>query len=340
MNTIILQEAGKLEYKQIELDKGLESDEALLKVHRVGICGTDMHAFRGKQPFFSYPRILGHELGVEVVAVGADVTNVKAGDKCSVEPYFYKEEDQAPRRGKPNCAENISVFGVHADGGMREFIKLPAKYLHSSSKLTFDQLALVETLGIGCHAVNRANVQADDYVLVIGAGPIGLAAMQFAKIAGAKVAVMDINDGRLAFCKEQMKVDATINVLNTDPVAELEKVFGGDLPTVVMDATGNQQSMANTLEYAAHGARIVFIGLFQGDFTFFDPLFHKKELSLMASRNALSKDFDQIIEQMEAGLVDTTPWITHRVASENLVEEFESFLNPENGVIKAMIEFS
>ena len=338
MNTIILKEPGKLEYIQTEIDAALEPDEALLKVHRIGICGTDMHAYHGNQPFFSYPRILGHELGVEVIEVGADVKNVSVGDKCSVEPYFNYKEDQAVRRGKTNCGENISVFGVHEDGGMRERIKLPAKYLHKSASLSYDQLALIEPLAIGCHAVNRADIREDDLVLVIGAGPIGLAAIQFAKTRRAQVVVMDVNEERLSFCKVRMNVDGIVNAKTGDVVEKIREVFAGDLPTVVMDATGNPQSMKNTFDYVAHGGKIVFIGLFQGDFTFFDPLFHKKEITLMASRNALGKDFDQIIRLMEEGAIDTKPWITHRVPFSELASQFEILLKPESRVVKAMVE--
>ncbi len=339
MNTIILKEPGKLEYQHVDLDTSLKADEVLLKVHRVGICGTDIHAYRGKQPFFNYPRILGHELGAEVIKVGSEVTTIKVGDKCSVEPYFNYREDQAVRRGKTNCGENISVFGVHEDGGMREFIKLPARYLHPSSKLTFEQLALVETLGIGCHAVNRADIQADDLVLVIGAGPIGLATIQFAKLRNARVVVMDINEERLKFCMVQMKADGIVLAGSDDLNEKIRTLFHGDLPTVVMDATGNPQSMKSTFEYVANGGKIIFIGLYQGDFSFFDPLFHKKEITLMASRNALSEDFGQIIFQMEAGKIDTTPWITHRIPKDQLIDRFEDLLKPESKVIKAIVEF-
>lgn len=338
MNAIILKEPGKLKKIQLDKDTTLEADQVLLKVHRIGICGTDMHAFQGNQPFFSYPRILGHELGVEVLEVGKDVNNVVVGDKCSVEPYFNYMEDQAVRRGKPNCGENISVFGVHEDGGMREFIKLPSRYLHKSSSLTYEQLALIEPLAIGCHAVNRADIKEDDKVLVIGAGPIGLAAIQFAKLKKAQVVVMDINEERLSFSKAMMKIDGTVNAKSNQVLEKIREEFDGDLPTVVMDATGNPQSMKNTFDYVAHGGKIVFIGLFQGEFTFFDPLFHKKEVTLLASRNALGEDFEQIIKLMEQSMIDTKSWITHRVLFNELVGQFETFLKPETKVIKAIIE--
>ena len=337
MKSIVLKEPGHLAYAETSLDDQLLPDEALLKVHRVGVCGTDYHAYAGNQPFFSYPRILGHELGVEVVRVGSAVQKVAPGDKCSVEPYLNATQDQAVRNGFTNCGENISVVGVHQDGGMREYLKLPAHYLHPSASLGYDQLALVEPLGIGCHAVNRARVTADDYVLVVGAGPIGLAATQFATATGARTVVMDVNADRLAFAASAMSIAGTVVAAQPDTLEQLKQQFDGDLPTVVMDATGNRSSMAQALEYAAPAGRIVFIGLFQGDFSFHDPYFHKKELTLMASRNALPADFRQIIRMMEAGEINTDAWITHRSTFGEMIDHFEAWSKPETGVIKAVV---
>jgi 2-desacetyl-2-hydroxyethyl bacteriochlorophyllide A dehydrogenase len=285
--------------------------EALVRVHRVGVCGTDLHAFAGKQPFFSYPRILGHELGVEVIDPGSEPHGLKAGDRCSVEPYINCGRCIACRRGKPNCCAEIKVLGVHADGGMRPVFALPARKLHKSDKLTYDQLALVETLGIGAHAVERADIKADDFVLVIGAGPIGLSVIQFVQVRGAKLAVMDVSEGRLAFCRQQLGVAHTL-AASPEAVTKLRALGDGDLPTVVIDATGNPKSMAGTFDLPAPGGRIVFVGLFQGDVTFNDPNFHRRELTLLASRNALPGTFRDIIALIEAGRIDTTPWITHR----------------------------
>ena len=337
MKTIVLKEPRKFAYLETDPDNNLQPHEVLLKVRRIGICGTDYHAYGGNQPFFSYPRVLGHELGVEVLEVGSAVTRVKPGNKCAVEPYLNTAPDQAVRNGFTNCGENISVVGVHQDGGMREYLKLPEQYLHPSDILSYDQLALVEPLGIGCHAVNRAGITADDYVLVVGAGPIGLAALQFATATGAKTVVMDINADRLAFAASIMDVVGTVVAEQENPSEQLRAQFNGDLPTVVLDATGNRHSMAKALEYAAPAGRIVFIGLFQGDFSFNDPYFHKKELTLMASRNALPTDFKQIIRMMEEGAIDTSAWITHRSSFDELVEQFNTWLKPESRVIKAVV---
>lgn len=338
MKQLVLNKPGDLRLVAIDFDAKIGKYEVLVKVHRIGICGTDIHAYGGSQPFFSYPRVLGHELGLEVIEIGASVSHVKVGDKCSLEPYFNVQIGQAMRNGKPNCGEHISVFGVHVDGGMQEFVKVPARYLHSSEHLSYDQLALVETLAIGYHAVDRATIRASDKVLVIGAGPIGLATIQFAKVKGAQTVVMDINQGRLNFCVEHMSVEGTINVLEEESEAALRKLFGGELPTVVFDATGNPKSMMGAFEFPSHGGKLVFIGLFQGDVCFHDPLFHKKELTLLASRNAMSGDFDKIIQLIEAGKVDTTPWITHRAPMDEIPNVFEQWTKAETGVVKAMIE--
>src|SRR5438094_7155928 len=235
MKAIQLNEPGTLASILVPEPSAPAAGEALVRVHRIGVCGTDIHAYGGKQPFFSYPRILGHELGVEVIAIGEKVTNVKPGDKCSVEPYINCEKCIACRRGKPNCCTNIKVLGVHTDGGMREQFSLPARKLHPSAKLSFDQLALVETLGIGAHAVKRAQVESNEFVLVIGAGPIGLAAMQFAIEKGAQVIVLDLNDARIEFCQRQLGVAHVINGAKEDTLEALNRITSNDLPTVVFD---------------------------------------------------------------------------------------------------------
>src|SRR5688572_29782274 len=182
----------------------LAPGEALVRVHSIGICGTDISAYLGKMPFVTYPRILGHELGVEVLGVGAGVANVQPGDRCSVEPYINDPSSYASRRGRPNCCEKLQVLGVHTDGGMRPQFILPARKLHIGNRLSFEQLALVETLAIGSHAVGRSGLQAHDTCLIIGAGPIGLATLEFVRLTGAKTIVVDLNEQRLDFCRRQM----------------------------------------------------------------------------------------------------------------------------------------
>ena len=309
--------------------------DALVRVHRIGVCGTDLHAFAGRQPFFNYPRILGHELGVEVVNPGSQPKGLEPGDRCAVEPYLNCGTCIACRAGRSNCCAELKCLGVHIDGGMRPEIVVPARKLHRSRLLTYDQLALVETLGIGAHAVERAAVTPDDFVLVIGAGPIGLSVSQFVQVRGARLAVMDVREARLEFCGRQIGGAHTLTA-GPDAVERLRGIGSGELPTVVMDATGNAASMAGTFELAAQGARIVFVGLFQGDVSFNDPNFHRRELTLLASRNALPHNFREIIQLIETGRIDVAPWITHRFDLADTPQRFpEIAANPD--VIKTVI---
>lgn len=319
-------------------EPALRPGEALVRVHRIGICGTDLHAFAGRQPFFNYPRILGHELGVEVLDPGSDPQGLRSGDRCSVEPYLNCGHCIACRRGKPNCCTSLNVLGVHSDGGMRPLIAVPSRKLHPSAQLDYEQLALVETLGIGAHAVERAEIKPADFVLVIGAGPIGLSVIQFALVTGATLAVMDISESRLAFCRERLGVKHTF--APGDVPAQLKAIGGGDLPTIVIDATGNSKSMATTFDLIAHGGRIVFVGLFQGDVTFNDPNFHRRELTLCSSRNATPQTFRDIIQLIEAGRIDTRPWITHRLPLAALPSDFATKIAGNPQVIKAVVEVS
>lgn len=335
----LLLEAPK-KFARIETDppQAPGPGEALVRVHRIGICGTDISGYLGKMPFFSYPRIPGHELGVEVIAVGQGVENVRPGDRCSVEPYINDPTSYASRRGYPNCCERLEVLGVHRDGGMRPEFLLPARKLHTSTTLAFDQLALVETLAIGCHAVNRGHPLQDEACLIIGAGPIGLAVLEFVKLTGAKTIVLDMNEGRLEFCKRVMGVEHTIK-----PTAELESdlrdLTDGHLPDVVIDATGNQASMSSAFGLVAPGGgRLVYVGITTEEVRFRHPVFHKPEGTLLCSRNALPEDFTRIIQLIEDGRIDTTPWITHRSAFDELPGVFPSYTKPETGVIKAMVE--
>lgn len=341
MNTVILQEPGQFTLRETALPSALGPGEVLVRVHRVGVCGTDLHAFRGEQPFFTYPRVLGHELGVEVVAFGPEMPSGAplVGSRCAIEPYLNCGHCIACRAGKTNCCVRLQTLGVHADGGMREQFTVPAAKLHASTTLTYDQLALVEMLGIGAHAVHRAALASGEWALVIGAGPIGLSVIQFATLAGARVIVADLDAHRLAFCRDHLGVTHTVDA-REDPLGAITALTDGDLPTAVFDATGSVASMNGAIRYVASGGRLVFVGLTQKEVCFADPELHRKELTVLASRNATADDLTRIIAQIEAGKIDTAPWITHRAPLTAVPEEFAGWLRPEARVIKAMITVS
>ncbi len=339
MKAIQFQEPRQL--RQVEIAEPGEpgSGQALVRTHRMGICGTDISGYLGKMPFFSYPRIPGHELGVEVLAVADDVTGIQPGDRCSVEPYMNCGTCYACRSGHPNCCESLEVIGVMVDGGLCEQFVIRADKLHPSTQLTMEQLALVETLAIGCHATDRGEPREGDHVLIIGAGPIGLATLEFTRLTGATVTIMDMNPDRLEFCRSQYGVQHTIQFSGdgTEPDQAME-ITGGDRFAVVTDATGNQHSMSAALQYVAHSGTLVYVGITTQEVSFLHPALHKPEITLKASRNAVPGDFTRIIGLIENGTISTDPWITHRTTFETVVDEFESLTRPETGVIKAVID--
>ncbi|MVT12210.1 zinc-binding alcohol dehydrogenase family protein [Chitinophaga tropicalis] len=326
---------GNFDYGEKEMP-ATAKDHAIIRIRRIGICGTDLHAFEGTQPYFSYPRILGHELAGELVSAD-NAPGFTIGEAVTFIPYFNCGTCIACRSGKPNCCTNIRVCGVHIDGGMAEYLSVPSGSLVHGDGLGMDALALVEPLAIGAHGVRRAGVMPGEFVLVIGAGPIGLGIMEFARIAGAQVIAMDINQGRLDFCKDKLKVAHTVNAGTEDVTAALMKITGNDMPTVVIDATGSRQAINNGFMYMAHGARYVLVGLQKGEICVSHPEFHKREATLMSSRNATREDFEHVVNCMKTGKVDPTTYITHRVGFDEVKREFDSWLDPANGVIKAMV---
>jgi 2-desacetyl-2-hydroxyethyl bacteriochlorophyllide A dehydrogenase len=337
MRTIVLDRPGDLRAISTDAPGLPPPGVVLVRVRRVGVCGTDFHAWHGRQPYFTYPRVLGHELAAEVVAVGDGVVGVRAGDRCAVEPYLDCGECGACRRGRGNCCECLQVLGVHVDGGMREWLHVPARKLHASVTLDLDALALVETLSIGAHAVRRASLAAGAPVLVVGAGPIGLGVAAFASAAGAEVAVLDLNEARLAFCRAHLGITRTLQPAGEAVPATARDLLGEE-PLVVFDATGHKGSMEGAFGMPANGGTLVLVGLVQADVTFRDPDFHRRELTLLASRNALPADFAQVIATLETGGLDVRPWITHRAALDDVPAIFPEWTSPEAGVVKAMIE--
>src|SRR4030095_1242464 len=304
MKTLVCTEPGNLEYATAERPT-LQKGHAIIKIKRIGICGTDLHAFEGTQPYFSYPRILGHELAGELVEFD-DAASFEVGEAVSFIPYFNCGNCIACNNGKQNCCVNMQVYGIHLDGGMVEYLSIPSSLLLHGQGLSFDELALVEPLAIGAHGIRRAAIEPGEFVLVMGAGPIGMGTIEFARIAGANAIVLDINAERLKFCEERLKVACTINALATDITEQLRNITDGDMPTVIIDATGNLQAINNGFHYMAHGGRYVLIGLQKGEVSINHPEFHKREGTLMSSRNAIRQEFEHVISCMKKGEINPT----------------------------------
>ncbi|ANW96033.1 alcohol dehydrogenase [Wenyingzhuangia fucanilytica] len=336
MKYIVCEKPGEFLLKEKDAPIRKEG-EALLQIKKVGICGTDLHAYSGNQAFFTYPRILGHELASEVLEIGENPQGIKAGDNVVVMPYVSCGTCVACSNGKTNCCTNIKVLGVHADGGMQEQITVRQDLLLPANNLTNDQMAIVEPLAIGAHAIRRADVKKGETVVVVGCGPIGIGMVKLAQIAGAKVIVLDVNDDRLKYTKEEIGADFVINV-NDNPVDRIAEITNGDMATAVFDATGFKGALEVGTDYMSHGGRYVLVGLSKGDLVFNHPKIHAKETTVMCSRNATKQDFEHVIKVLNQ--FPTESFITHNVPFTKMIENFDSWTKPETGVIKATVDFN
>ncbi|WP_059102601.1 zinc-binding alcohol dehydrogenase family protein [Shouchella shacheensis] len=336
MKSIVCEQPFELALKTQKKAHSSSDLDVLISIKRIGVCGTDLHAFQGNQPYFSYPRILGHELSGTIVSLPESVNDLREGDRVTIIPYLHCNECQACRNGKTNCCEALQVLGVHKDGGMQERLPVPASNVIAVNNLSFEQAALIEPFAIGAHAIRRSDIQRGHRVLVIGAGPIGLGVMRFAKAKGAHVTVVDTKEDRLDFCRRWAGVDEAFPSSN-HVEEELRARLNGDLPDIVLDATGSADSMMNAFHYVAHGGTLTYVGLVKQTISFHDPDFHQKEITLKASRNATKEDFHSVINWMRTADVDVNAYITHTSTFDDAINGFSDWLATDNHVIKAII---
>lgn len=336
MKAVILTEPGTLDLVDVPAPDRLGPDDVLVAPRRVGLCGTDYHAFAGRQNFFTYPRILGHEIAVEVLAVGDEVTHVGVGDQCPVLPYVDCGTCSACIRGRTNCCERIDVLGVTTDGALREQFVVPARTLFDGRGLGVDALALVETLGIGLHAVERSGVERDEYALIVGAGPIGLAIAQSARVRGTRIVMTDNNPARLDAAKALLSVETVLNDGDIDD--PLRDLGSGELPTTVFEATGNALSMQAAAHFVNATGSLVLVGHTAGPLTFDNPLLHRREMTILASRNALATEWPTLIDAVADGQLDALPWINRRMALDEVPADFAGWASPDSGVLKGVVE--
>jgi len=335
MKKLVCVEPGRLVYEETDVPKPGKG-ESLLRVRKIGICGTDIHAFAGRQPFFTYPRVLGHEVAADYVE--GDAEGFLPGDKVTVIPYFTEGKDIASRMGKPNCTNDMRVLGVHIDGAMTEYVVVPSQALRKEEGLDYDDLVLVEPLSIGAHGLQRGGIAPGEFTLVIGAGPIGLGIIALANIAGGKVIALDVDDNRLAYAKD-LGAAHTLSARDSDIHEQLATITGGDMPTLLFDATGNTTAINNAFQYMAHGARYVLVGLQKEEIHFSHPEFHKREGTLMSSRNALASDFAYVMQRMGDRSLDAQQFITRRVNFADAADLFRDPSKPLLSGIKTVIEF-
>jgi 2-desacetyl-2-hydroxyethyl bacteriochlorophyllide A dehydrogenase len=334
VDALVCSEPGRLEVVQRPAP-ALADGQVLVRPRRVGVCGTDYHIFEGKHPFLQYPRIMGHELAVEVVDATAE-SGLSAGDICVVNPYLSCGSCIACLAGKPNCCVRISVLGVHQDGGLTGLLAVPQANLIRAQGLTVDECASVEFLSIGAHAVRRGAATSRDRVLVVGAGPIGLGVALFAAASGAEVAVLDRSAERAATA--EAITGAVAIRAEGDPAEAVGTVTGGTGFDLVFDATGSQAAMEKGFEFVAHGGRYVLVSVIKDSVTFADPDFHRKEMTLFGSRNATNEDFHWVMGAIRSGDVPIERLITHRTTLGNAVATIPVWATQKTGLIKALVE--
>ncbi|THD46018.1 MAG: zinc-binding alcohol dehydrogenase family protein [Bradyrhizobium sp.] len=308
----------------------------LVRIRRAGVCGTDLHIFEGSQPYFEYPRVIGHELAGEIAEL-AGPSRFRLGQQVSIIPYLFCGTCVACRRGKPNCCQRINVVGVHSDGGMADWLTVPEDNLVDAEGVGLDEAAMAEFLAIGAHAVRRGAIEPGQRVVISGAGPIGLATAIFARASGAQVTMLDKRADRLAFAAATVGVE---HVVEANPGArdEMAKLTDGDFFDCAFDCTGSPAAMAAGFSLVAHGGAYVLVSIVLGDISFSDPEFHKRETTLLGSRNATRQDFDTVFASLRGGAIPSRALATHRASLDEAARLFPHWLDPANGVVKALIE--
>jgi len=336
MKAIICQEPFRLDVVARPEPRAGEG-ELLLRIKRVGLCGTDYHIFGGRHPYLAYPRVIGHELAGEVVCAPTDST-FRTGQLVAINPYLACGDCVACRKGKPNACVNVRVLGVHVDGGMCELLAVAESAALDATDLSLDQAAMVEFLSVGAHAVARANLNTGARVLVVGAGPIGVAVALFAGLDGALVTLVDRRRRRLDYARDRLGFDDVI-----EAGAELPNVLAnrtqGEMFDAVFDATGVIAAMTESLSYVSHGGVLVLVGVAQGNLAFPGPEFHKRETTLLSSRNALAQDFERVIAAIKANQIPTDALRTHSFPAEEAVTRIPELIAGADGVLKAIAHF-
>ena len=334
MKTLICEKPGKFIYAQNAMPvpgKG----EVLIKIRKVGICGTDIHAFAGNQPFFEYPRILGHELSGEIMEVSSS-TEFSVGDKVAIIPYLNCGRCNACKMGKTNCCQSLKVLGVHVDGGMCDFICVPGENLLPAGELHEEEIAIIEPLAIGAHAIRRAGEINGKTIAVVGCGPIGMGIVAQAKINGARTIVLDVQQDRLEVARNDFGADYVINIQN-NPIEELREATDGCMADIVFDATGNKGALESGHQFMGHGGTYVLVGLYKDSLQFHHPSIHAKETTLLCSRNATREDFVNVMRNLREKSIPTDSYITHRIPFEELADQFDKLSDPSERAIKAVV---
>ncbi|MFB5285018.1 zinc-binding alcohol dehydrogenase family protein [Peribacillus sp. Hz7] len=339
MKAVQVRKAHELVIQEVEQPKISNSTDVLVKVKRVGICGSDMHIYHGTNPLATLPRVVGHEVAGEVVEIGQDVTGVQVGDHVVVEPISYCGECYACRKGRQNVCEKLSVFGVHEDGGMREWFVLPEKQLHVvDPTLAWEEIVLAEPYTIGAQAIWRGEVEQGDTVLIQGAGPIGICILKMAKLQGASVMITDLSEERLAFAKEN-GADVTVHAGNEDVRQHVQEWTNGEGANVVIDAVCLPMTFELSFDVVSVAGRIVVLGFDERTSAIAQLPITKKEVTVVGSR-LQTNQFSKVVKLLNEGQLRHNGLVTHTFSLDDVQEAFNFVEKHPEQVRKAIIVFN
>lgn len=337
MKAIQITQPNEVKIIEKEMPKA-EKGEALLKVLYCGICGADVASYTGNQPFTTYPRIPGHEFSAQIVEIPENDRGLKAGDIITCNPYFNCGECYACKRGIVNACHDNQTMGVQRDGSFQEYITMPIERIIDGKGLSAKELALIEPFSISCHALSRAEVKNGDNLLIMGAGPIGLFALIKAKSMGARVLIADMLSSRLELAKE-FGADCVVNVKETDLHKVCEEFTKGNGFDVCVEACGAPETFLSCIDEAAHGANIILIGNGKRETTFVHSIILKKELNIFGSRNAFTRDFEELIDLVADGKADILKMVSGVYDMQNATAAFEALSHNDGTLAKLLIKF-
>lgn len=323
MKAVSLYSPLKIGIKSVPLPELQNANEVLIKVRALGICGSDIGAFRGVNPLVSYPRIIGHEIGGEVVKVGENTPGIAVGDKVVVEPYIPCHQCYPCSLGRTNCCEQLKVLGVHIDGGMAEYFSHSVELLHRvPDEMAWKQVAMIEPLTIALHANHRAEIKAGEHVLVIGAGAIGLLAAQVAQVYGAIPIVIDVEKERLKLARA-IGIQHTLQPGDGNVIKQVQEITQGRMAEAVIEASGAKAAIYGLFDYISYAGRIALVGWPNGETPLATAVITRKELTVVGSRNSVG-EFPEAIQLVQSKQIKVEPLISRVVTLEGIPDAVES----------------
>lgn len=338
MKSIVIREPGEVEIRESEIPE-LKKGEALLKILYGGICGSDLTSYKGGNAYVSYPRIPGHEFSAEIIEIEDNDKNLKKGMIVTCNPYFNCNECYSCKRGLVNCCTTNQTMGVQREGAFSNYITMPIERIIDGKGIPAKTLALIEPFCISYHGIQRSDVKQNDKVLIIGAGTIGVLAAVAAKTKGSKVYVSDISSQKLEFAKTFGIDGIILNDSEESFAQQVNAITNGDGFDITVEAVGLPSTFQNCIDSAAFGGKVVLIGVSKQNLDFNFTLIQKKELNVMGSRNALTRDFENLIDIVKRGEIDLDRIITNSYKMEEAAQAFEDFSKNAASMLKVMFEF-